>query len=328
MNKVVVVLTASTVVLTATTLYYAHALGELRSRDWPAARAAASPAASPAITLPVAAAAEPSPAAAVSAAAIPASPSPTSSHAPFDPYARQRARNATPAREFLVRYDDPKIRETMALVDTASRRRRLQKVANTLQLSEEQFDAVVKLQVDERMDNRARAARCVLDAGCMAPPPIPAELQERRRAITESIGEKKLARLRAEDRRGPEADMVAKLQSRLPPELRLKPAELETLADAMGEEIQQMRKELRTGDNQVSAYGGYGVVPYVKGVATLEENMVFARDSARRLNDRAATLLTGKRLETFNTLQADGVVMFREFIRRQISLRAAGYEGS
>lgn len=330
MNKAVMVLTASTVVLTATTLYYAHALGELRSRDLPAASAAVQQASTPPAEMPESEAeAQPPHAPSATAAATPTatSPAPTSASA-SDPLAPARARNAEPAKEFLARYNDPKAREAMELSDIASRRRRLQKMANSLQLTDAQFDEVVKLQVDEFMDNRLRAARCILDSGCLIPAPAPAELEERRRALTESIGEKKLAQLRAEDRRGPEATMIAKLQSRLPPELRLKPAEEEALADAMGDEIQRMRKELRTGEKRVSTYGGYGVVTYVKGVTTLEENMEFARDSARRLNDRAATLLVGKRLETFNTLQADSVVMFRAFIRREISLRAAGYEGS
>ena len=179
------------------------------------------------------------------------------------------------------------------------------------------------------MDRQVRIARCVLDPDCTQPAPPPASLEERGQAITEKIGEQKLAQLRAHDRRnGPEAPMVARFQSRLPPKLRLAPAEEDALLDALGQEVQQMLRELRAGDREVSTFSGYSVVPYVKGIPTMEENMEMAYRASRRLEDIAATQLSGKRLETFQTLQADGVVKFREFIRRQIQLRAAGYEGS
>ncbi len=340
MNKAVMVLTAGTIVLTATTLHYAHELGELRSREAPAARPAAVAVVAPEPTAVAGITARPATAmtpttAASSAAASPnsaASPAPAPASArptePADSLARARALRSGFAREYLARYDDPAKRAEMIAAATESRLKRLRKSANALDLPDEQLDTVVRLQVDERLDRQARASRCLLDLACVTPAPAPAALQERRRVLTEEIGEKKLSQLRAQEFRGAETWMVEKLQSRLPPDLRLKPAEEEALTEAMGDELRQMAKELRREDNEVSTYGGYGVVPYVKGVASLEENMEFAHRSSRRLNDLAATLLTGRRLEIFNTLQADGVVMFREFIRREISLQAAGYKRS
>jgi hypothetical protein len=327
MSRTVWLLTASTVVLTGSTLYYARQLGELRTRVAPAGVPANMAASVPAAGIaPMSPAGEP--ASSTSAAAVETPPAEGKADASADPLASYRARHADAARDHLARLNDPEQRADLIERETESRQRRLRKLAQSLKLTDEQFDALVKLQVDERIDNRTRSARCILDAGCLMPAPAAAELEERRRAVTESIGEGKLAQLRAEDRRGPETAMVEKLQSRLPPELRLKPAEEEAFVDAMGDELRQMLRELRTGDNQVSMYGGYGVVPYIKGLPGLEENMEMARRSSRRLNERAAMFLTGKRLETFHTLQADGVVMFREFMRRQISWRTAAEGGN
>jgi hypothetical protein len=329
MNKAVALLTAGTVVLTATTLYYAHELGELRSRELPAAAPVAS--AAPA---PVAAAAPPV-APASGSAQTPSTPASTAApkaaapDKPEDSMARQRALHSDSARRFLSQYDDAATREKMLEAGTASQRKRLGRAGDGLDIADEHLDTLARLQVDARMDRQVRHARCLLDPACVRPAPPPASLEERGSAITEKIGEQKLAQLRAQDRRrGSESPMVEKLQSRLPPELRLKPAEEEALAEAIGDEVRQIQKELSTGDNKVANFGGYSVTPYVKGIPTLEENMEMAHRAARRLNDVGAMLLTGKRLETYQTLQADGVVKFREFMRRQIQLRAAGYEGS
>jgi hypothetical protein len=328
MNKAVVVLTASTVVLTGTTLYYAHELGELRSREPPAASPIASPPAAPvtapapAVTSAGAGGPEASPAAA-------GSPDAAAPDKPSDPLARQRALNSDSARRFLANYDDAARRAQMLEAGVASQRKRMLKAAEGLDIPDEHLDTLVRLQVDARMERQVGMGRCLLDPACVKPPPPSASLEERGQAITEKIGEQKLAQLRAQDRRrGPESLMIEKLQSRLPPELRLKPIEEEALADAVGEEVRQILKELRTGDNKVSTFSGYSVTPYIKGIPTLEENMEMAHRSARRLNDVGATMLTGKRLETFQILQADGVVKFREYIRRQIQLQAAGHGGS
>jgi hypothetical protein len=328
MNKAVALLTASTVVLTASTLYYAHELGELRSREPPAAHPAVGDAPPP-IAVP---AANELPATAAGPGTSPASPASGASPAaaPFDmpgSLASDRALHSESARRFLAQYDDAEKRERMIAAAIDSRRKRLRKTANELDIPEDQLDTLIELQIEARMDRQVRLGRCLLDPACAKPEPPPASFEERGQAITEKIGEQKLAQLRAQDRRnGPEGPMLEKLQNRLPPELRLKPAEMDALADAVGEEVRQMQNELRTGGRKVTTFSGYSVIPYVRGIPTMEENLGMAYRSSRRLNDVAATQLSGERLETFQTLQADGVVKFREYIRRQIQLRAAGYE--
>lgn len=328
MNKAVALLTASTVVLTATTLYHAHELGELRSRELPAASPVASTAVAPVATdAPAVASAGPGGSPVTTDAAD--SPQVAAPEKSGDPMARQRALHSDSARKFLTQYDDAATREKMLEAGIASQRKRLRKAADGLDIPDEHLETLVRLQIDARMEMQVGRAHCLLDPTCVKPPPPSAALEVRGQAITEKIGEEKMAQLRAKvRRRGPEFAMIEKLQSRLPPDLRLKPAEEEALTDAVGEEVRQILKELRTGDNQVSTYSGYSVTPYVKGIPTLDENMEMARRSARRLNDVGATLLTGKRLETFETLQADGVVKFREFMRREIQLRAAGHRGT
>ena len=69
----------------------------------------------------------------------------------------------------------------------------------------------------------------------------------------------------------------------------------------------------------------YGAIPYSREPADLDEHMVAARASTERMRDRAAMLLSGERLETFNIQMDDGLLMFRSFMRREISLRALGY---
>jgi hypothetical protein len=321
MNKAVALLTAGTVVLTATTLYYAHELGELRSREPPAAIAAAAPPLTvPAPATPAAGSGERPDNPATAATASAAAPG-----KPDDPLARQRARQSNSARKFLANYDDEATRKKMIEAGVASQSKLMRKAADGLDIPDEHLDTLVRLQIDARMEMQVGRARCLLDLNCVNPPSPSASLEERGQAITEKIGEQKMMQLRAQSRRrGPESAMIEKLQSRLPPDLRLKAAEEDALADAIGEEVRQIQKELRTGDNQVSTYSNYGVTPYVKGVGTLEENMEMAHRAARRLNDVGATMLSGERLETFQILQADGVVKFREFMRREIQFRAAG----
>jgi len=49
-----------------------------------------------------------------------------------------------------------------------------------------------------------------------------------------------------------------------------------------------------------------------------------AREGTDRLRTRAATLLRGDRYDTFNIMLDDGLLMFRSFARREISLRKLG----
>ena len=339
MRKAVAVLTLSTIALTATSLYYAHELGELRSALPPAEAVPAPPAGD--VSAPTVAN---EPADVARTALTPSVPGPsalmpskTPSAASIDlatrgdtPDARtaeQRARDIAEFRDFLARYNDPAQRETMRAASSRTWRERLRRVRDAANLSTDQWKALVELRVDERLDRKKRFAECALDPACQMPMPVPAELQERSRKLAEEIGDKNMALASAEQRRGPEVRTVEQLRTRLSPALRLSRDAEETLMDALADETQQAIHEMQLGNRVTAYWGNYGIIVFVNDVPTLEENLEIVRRFSSRISDRAATMLSATRMETFNTLQADGVVTFRAFMRKELSLRAAGFDG-
>ena len=320
MSKAVVALTASTIGLAATTVYFAWQLGELRNA--PLAAPVIEPSATAAT--PVGARQPSSGTARIPAATTGKSAPAFASNDPRARRAENLAKYGDVSRDFMASYDDPEKRARLLKDETNMRREQLRSMRGQVELTEEQWDAAIGLQAAESLDFRARSTRCFLDEKCDEPEPAPRSLEERRDALIEQIGRTKFDALQARQKHGAETSMVDKLQERLPADQRLKPVEVEALLDVLGEEVQSVMADLRSRGIQTGIFSSWSTVPYARELATLDAQLAVAREGTDRLRTRAATLLRGDRYDTFNIMLDDGLLMFRSFARREISLRKLG----
>lgn len=323
MSKTIVALTTSTIVFAGTTLFLAWQLGELRNRQPGAATLRATnpqPAASP--VAPDGAIADAGAGANSTRTAHPLSSLP-SALPPNDPRAQraqQLAKYGPSAREFMARYDDPESRGDLLEEEWEQRREHLRSARGKVDLGNDEWEAVIGFQAAASLDQRARSTRCFLDEKCETPAPEPRSLEEQREALIARIGRNKFDAVLAQEKRGAEAGVVVKFQERLPAELRLRPAESEALMDALGDELQAVLRDLRSRGIEPGVFSSWSALPFTPGAKDLDEQMLMAREATDRMRSRAATLLRGERMATFDILMDDGLLMFRAFSRQQISL--------
>ena len=327
MDKTIVALTLSTILLAGSTVYYAYQLGELRAMGSPVASPAAAQQthASDSSTAMRKPASKPEVASSAEAGKKTPDAAAQTSAKPRSRRDEQLERYGADAAELLARYDHPDTRAALLAEELKHRREALRAMRSRVELSDRQWEDAAALQAAERLDTRARATRCFLSKACEMPEAPPRDLEERRQAFIDEVGQKKFDALQAQERRGAEEGVVKKLQERLPPALRLRPNEADALLDSLAEEAQEIMGEMRSRGGDVATFSSYGAIPYSREPVDLEEHMAAARAATERMRDRAAMLLSGERLETFNIQLDDGLLMFRSFMRREISLRALGY---
>jgi hypothetical protein len=239
---------------------------------------------------------------------------------------RRSARNRQQAAEFLRRYDNPETRAKLLEDRVENLRRLYSELRPELDIDAGRFDRLIKLFAEQQLEDRVRVARCLTDTFCLNP--NLADGAQRRQAVVDVIGEANTVKLEKYSRSSrPRSGEFDKLQARLGPKRALSDQQLNELSIALHDEWQRTRREVESHGHETGLFAtSYGVIVYAKDTKTVEERMASAAASIDRMRDRAGTLLNGEKLTIFNQTQDDALLAFRPSARMMISAMELGFE--
>jgi hypothetical protein len=316
MSKAVVVLSISTAILAASTVYLAS---ELYRRDSvedaatiagvEATSGAASLQASPATTGSGNAAGAQTPASilATSAAAQP----PAKAAAP-DTSKRDAQSDAVAgfARQFLVRYDDANQRPVLLEEQRTVIRRQYERLKEQLKLSDSAFEQLVSLVAEEQLQFQEHWARCAVDSGCdpknQRNPNI--DHTQEYQAMLGAEGAEAFTQFRDSIS---ERDSVVQLRGRLPDSSFLPEVQAEKLIGALAEERTRYSQEAAARGAKTAGWGtNLGMLMYIEDSGSPEQYVVEASQYSQRLRTRAAAILTPMQLAAFAQMQDELLAQF------------------
>lgn len=315
MNKLVAVLGTTTVAFAALTAYYAYELAQENKRavpepavfaaavqSAPQDSAAEAPAQSPAGQSTTAAPVQAQTVATVAPAA-----------AATKPAMKMRAADV----DFLAMYADPRGRATLIEEAMADQRMAMRGVQQRLGFTDEEWQRVLEVKAEQSVESRAAILRCRADPDCRSLF-TPEQVANQKQALREVIGEDKYAEYDAYMSSMMERQAVAELQKNLSGDLALPEQRAEELIAALADERAQALKEMSANGNQ---YGGIGVpngfAYYVANAPTLDARFASAVQYSQRIRDRAATILNGNQLTTFNQMQDQLLATLRAHLARK-----------
>jgi len=320
MNKLVVVLGTTTVTFAALTAYYAYELAQENKRAVPESAvfaAVAPPAPQLAADAPL-----DSPTVAASVPAVgPATAAPVQAKtvATATPAAATKPATKLSAadKDFLAMYADPRGRRTLideAMVDLRNAMRGVQQHVG---FTDEEWQRVLEVRAEQQVERRAAHLRCRADPDCKSP--FTAEqLANERQAVREAVGEDKYDEYDQYMSSMMERRTVEELQKNLVGDLALPQQRAEELIAALADETAQARKDMSADGNRVAGIGvPNGMAFYVESAPTFEARLESANQFSQRLRNRAATILNGNQLTTFNQMQDQAMASLRAFLARR-----------
>lgn len=320
MNKLVAVLGTTTVGFAALTAYYAYELAQENKRTVPE-------------TAVVAAVAPPAPQLAESgprdSRVVQAMPAPAKLPATAAPVLAKSVATAKPAAakpvtnlsaadaEFLAMYVDARGRRTLIDEAIVDQRKLMQGAQRQVGFTDEEWQRVLEVKAEQQVERRAALLRCRADPNCKSPF-TPEYLANERQAVRDAVGEEKYAEYDQYMNTMIERRAVAELQKNLLGDLALPDQRAEELIAALADERVQAVKDMSVDGNRVAGMGvPNGFAYYVESAPTLEARIQTANQYSQRMRDRAATILNGNQLTTFNQMQDQMLASLRAFLARK-----------
>jgi hypothetical protein len=320
MNKAVVTLAISTVILATSTAWLAH---ELYQRDsaaataaTAAARLAASPGASPSPGMDGA----PSPDGSAANATLPVianTAPPSGSAAPAFPGTKDvDADPAVPfARQLLARYDDANQRPVLLEEQRSLMRRQYEKLKERLKLGDTEFEQLVSLLAEEQLQMQVNWARCATDPACDPKNPRnnSTDRAQEYQAMLGAEGAEAFAQFRKSIG---ERDAVIQLRGRLPDNSFLPESQAEKLIVALTEERERFAQESQARGARMSAFGTQlGMLWYTEDSGLPDQYIAEAAQYSQRLRARAASVLTPAQLAAYVQMQEELLAQFTANVR-------------
>lgn len=327
MSKPVVVLGATTLALAASTIWLAlrlnaahEELAALQAGSKPAAEIPAntSLAAMPPPT--TAEAANPDHAANANPRGEAKAPATASAVAPAADDLRVQMRASLEQQLPYMRatLEDPEKRA--AFVSSVSRnlQREFPQMAAHLELSEDEIDRLANLLATQQLRLMEMRYQCALNPNCDGMSFATRYRQAADQELIDLLGTE--GKRRFDDYRdfAQERRQVASMRGDMPDALRITDAQAEKLAAALGEERRRMVKELeQSGASQSGLTTALGSIFYAESNQGVEQRMAEASEYARRLRERAATVLNPGQLEFFNNRQQQFLEQLREHLENE-----------
>jgi hypothetical protein len=323
MNKAVVTLAISTVILSASTAWLAH---ELYLRDSAAAnpaataaRLAASSGALPSHATPGMNGAPPrdgSPATATLPVITNAAPSAGSTTPAFSGTKDVDADPAAPfARQLLARYDDANQRPVLLEEQRSLMRRQYEKLKERLKLGDTEFEQLVSLLAEEQLQMQVNWARCATDPACDPKNPRNTSIDRTQeyQAMLGAEGAEAFAQFRKSIG---ERDAVIQLRGRLPDSSFLPESQAEKLVMALTEERERFAQESQARGARMSAFGTQlGMLWYTEDSGLPDQYIAEAAQYSQRLRARAASVLTPAQLAAYVQMQEELLAQFTANVR-------------
>lgn len=328
MNKLVVVLAATTVAGAAAALHFRQQLIEERARSATAALPAPAPV-SESATVQVATATSASPPPAPATVAHIDSPK-TAGEPRADQAAAaampsvvvsdgRKSRNQRMASEFLTRYDDPSRRGELRAQALDRTRKIFEEYAKQRNLDADQFDKLMAVLTDQELERRAAQARCQVRPDCDKPGDDYKELLARQKqTLVDMVGEDGFRELWAWGASQTDRRMADAFAKRLPDTVPWSSEQSAALASVLKDARSAAMREMSSQRQHFKGFGnqeGMSVM-YADELPTLEARMASANAFAQRMRDHAATVLSGEQLKVFSQMQEEVLLDLARFLRR------------
>lgn len=333
MNKLVLVLAASTAVSTSAAFYWRHQLIEERARNSVIAESKSPPAANLAAAQPapgqsprVTTQSLPGSSTATTVvetpkAAVASSPPPPAVEVPDSAWRlnpADKARMRQHMAEFLKKHEDSFGRNELRKQALERARLGQEGFDKARNLDPQTFEKLLGILADQELEMRVLQARCIVDPQCVVPPGVSELMTAQRQAIDDLLGAGGDAAVR--DWRSTQAvrRMVKGFEQRLPVRAQMSGAQAQAFVAAVKAERTAAMQEWAANRQNITGYSnvdGLNVM-YLRS-DSLEESMSSAQSYVQRMKDRAATVLNGEQLLVYYQMQDELLYDLQRQLRTQ-----------
>ncbi|HYJ41372.1 MAG TPA: hypothetical protein VEW08_11310 [Steroidobacteraceae bacterium] len=326
MSKLVAGLAVSTAVCAAAAVYFrqqlvmerensAHLASELAIASAPRAPApkvVATPSAPAAPIAPATSVTEPAQKAAVTKVSAL-----ESREAPRIMTDAQKSAMRAQATDFLGKYDSPGGRARLRDQQIERTRALLEGFDKDRNLAPGAWQKLIEEVADTELEKRAVISRCALDPACVTPA-LSELLASRKQALQELLGDEGLDEMKNWAMTEPARRSVKGLSARLPSTAPLSSAQSSALVAALTAEREAAMRDFANEGTHIKGFSNVDRMSlFYADALPAEGRMASAEAYVQRTRARAATVLAGEQLITFNQLQDDLLHDFRRMESRR-----------
>jgi hypothetical protein len=218
---------------------------------------------------------------------------------------------------FLEDVSDPARRAELLNQTKLSVRAPLPRVAQYLELTDEEADRMFTLLAEQQLQAHERQARCVTQPDCNYRGYSSADAETQQQEITALLGQEKHEKLKQFQESMSERQAVTALRSNLSDRAFLNDQRAEELVSALYDERTQFQNEALQRGAGFSGYGTGSGMLFVGDQGSLDERVAAARRYSERLRERASQVLTPEQAKGFNQMQDELLANMREMLRNQ-----------
>jgi hypothetical protein len=327
MRKSTVLLSITTAVFAASTLYLAL---QLRTRDAAVTQTSTASSSPLEATGGAVRAAEATgrmdvAPARVAGAPAPGAPAPGSATAtihgadPAAPAKREGTADATAmfARQQLARLEDPVQRSALLEDARANTRRQYARLRDQLKLSESTFEQLVTLVAEQSLQSQETYFRCAADPACNIKENFKRNpVDDRSQELLALLGADQADELRKYQASLGERDAVAQLRGRLNESNSMRDAQAEALVLALADERDRFQKETAARGSTLEGWGTtLGMIMYSADSNSIDQRLAEAASYSQRLRQRAGAVLSPAQLAAFNQMQDELLAQMAAYLR-------------
>jgi hypothetical protein len=218
---------------------------------------------------------------------------------------------------FLEDVSDPARRAELLNQTKLSVRAPLPRVAQHLDLTDEEADRMFTLLAEQQLQAHERQARCVTQPDCNYRGYSSADAETQQQEMTSLIGQEKHEKFKQFQESMSERQAVTALRSNLSDRAFLNDQRAEELVSALHDERTQFQNEALQRGTGFSGYGTGSGMLFVGDQGSLDERVAAARRYSERLRERAAQILTAEQAKGFDQMQDELLANLREMLRNQ-----------
>jgi hypothetical protein len=328
LSKLVAGLAVTTAVCAAAAVYFRQQLvverqNTVRLTNELAIASAPRAPAPPVAAAPLAPAAPIAPTTAVTTEATPKAPvtkvrAPESRGAPMIMTDAQKSAMREQAADFLGKYDSPEGRAKLREQQIERARASLAGFEKDRNLAPGTFQKIIEAVADTELEKRAMVSRCALDPACVTPPGLSELLASRKQTLQELLGEEDYDEMQKWAMTEPARRSVSGLSARLPSTAPLSSAQSSALVTALTAERDAAMRDFANEGTHIKGFSNADRMSlFYADALPAEGRMASAEAYVQRTRARAATVLAGEQLITFNQLQDELLLDFRRLENRR-----------
>lgn len=222
------------------------------------------------------------------------------------------------AVDFLAKYDSPEGRARLREQQIERARSSLEGFEKDHDLPPGTWQKLVEELADRELEKRALISRCALDPACVTPSGLSELTASRKQALQELLGEEGYDEMQKWAMTEPARRSVKGLSTRLPSTAPLSSAQSSALVTALTAERDAAMRDFANEGTRVKGFSNVDrMTLFYADALPPEGRMASAEAYVQRTRARAATVLAGDQLITFNQMQDELLHDFRRMENRR-----------